>query len=179
MKVDIGPAPNFTGPYQIARLLRFVGCDDDLCRDVADFLANTCLYNICQFIYDKRKKKVKVKVDKFDVWSADITLAYVILPVLKEVRKTKQGVPCSLSNEDLPAHLRFNEETFPYDEMVPAWGYIMDEMIWAFEQILDEEAEDQFYPEGGAFDKEGYEAHNARVIRGTTLFGKYFQNLWT
>lgn len=28
------------------------------------------------------------------------------------------------------------------------------------------------------FDFEGYKAHQARIVRGFTLFGKYFQNLW-
>jgi len=81
--------------------------------------------------------------------------------------------------------------------------WILDEMIWAMTQIRDENWEKQYHTgksdwvdekieiegevyyemvEGpkhtAKFDKDGYTAHFERIKNGTTLFGKYFQNLW-
>jgi hypothetical protein len=49
-------------------------------------------------------------------------------------------------------------------------------MIWAFTQILDDDADDPFFKDG--FDLAGYNAHNARIQSGTILFGKYYRSLW-
>jgi len=68
----------------------------------------------------------------------------------------------------------------------------MDEMIWAFEQIVDDNNEDQFYDHSEVddnadinqrakqlkVDREGLEAHNKRIENGLKLFGKYYRNLW-
>jgi hypothetical protein len=78
----------------------------------------------------------------------------------------------------------------------------MGEMIWAFEQLNDENWENQYWithpeldftkhPEDegktaipvrwkveGAADWEGMEKHRARIQNGLRLFGVYFQNLW-
>ena len=51
----------------------------------------------------------------------------------------------------------------------------MDEMIWAFAQIIDDEAESKFY---SPLNREGLDAHNKRIQNGTRLFGKYYQALW-
>ena len=50
------------------------------------------------------------------------------------------------------------------------WEYILDEMIWAFEQIIDGESV-------AALDALGL-AYHERIKRGTTFFGKYYSSLW-
>ena len=40
--------------------------------------------------------KVKVKIDKYDTWSMDTTLAHIVIPMLKQLKDTKHGVPLSL-----------------------------------------------------------------------------------
>jgi hypothetical protein len=87
------------------------------------------------------------------------------------------------------------------------WNWVMDEMIWAFEQICEDDNDKQFHSgvhdmksvacewdENGKatiykmvkgpndtwkFDIEGYQKHNDRINNGTRLFGKYYRNLWS
>jgi len=72
------------------------------------------------------------------------------------------------------------------------WDYILDEMIWAFEQELKDDDESQFYDHSESdnakdwnekmsklkVDREGLEAHQKRKANGFRLFGRYYQNLW-
>ena len=41
----------------------------------------------------KNEPKVSVHIDDFDTWSMDHTLAYIIEPMLKQLKETKQGGP--------------------------------------------------------------------------------------
>jgi hypothetical protein len=69
----------------------------------------------------------------------------------------------------------------------------LGEMIWAFEQEVDEDDEDKFYDHSQSndpnddlmtqvskmrVDREGLEAHQERKANGFKLFGKYYQGLW-
>ena len=65
----------------------------------------------------------------------------------------------------------------------------MDEMIWAFEQKVKDNWEDDYYgphipnDEGGIggfewIDHDGLKAHQDRMSNGFRLFGKYYENLW-
>ena len=69
------------------------------------------------------------------------------------------------------------------------WEWVLDEMIWAFEQKTID-WEEQYYGEwvedksnllGGrhaSTDYDGLKAHQARMSNGFRLFGKYYENLW-
>lgn len=91
-----------------------------------------------------RKRKVSVHVDYYDVWSADHTLAMIIAPTLKKLKEVNHGYP-HVDNDDVPEHLHMTneqKEALNWDGTVDAnhearWNYIMDEMIWAFEQHAD------------------------------------------
>ncbi len=91
-----------------------------------------------------RKRKVKVHVDYYDVWSADHTLAMIIAPTLRKLKEVQHGYP-HVDNDDVPEELRFElteEEKQNWDGSVDEkhearWNYILDEMIWAFEQHAD------------------------------------------
>jgi hypothetical protein len=95
------------------------------------------------------ERKIKVRVDPWDTWSMDHTLAYIIHPMLVQLKATKHGSP-NVAMEDVPPHLRSevatDPVTFETDEHWHArWNWVLDEMIWAFAQVLDEDAEDQFH----------------------------------
>lgn len=152
-------------------------------------------------IQDQRGRKIKVRIDYYDVWSADHTLALIILPTLKKLKEIKHGSPF-VDAADVPEHLRPTEAPGPdngyTDNTVhERWCWVLDEMIWSFEQLVNEDAEDQFYDhtESHAYqlanpddfmggigklkvDREGLEAHSARISRGTVFFGKYYRSLW-
>jgi hypothetical protein len=77
------------------------------------------------------------------------------------------------------------------------WEWVMNEMIWAFEQLNDPDVESKFHYDldpakprhapgisfqesmrRGGFDKDGYMEWQNRKTRGLALFGKYYEGLW-
>ena len=138
-----------------------------------------------------------IKIDRWDTWSMDHTLADIILPMLKQLQSTKHGAPHT-DDEDVPEYLRSymaqpRENEWDTDSLhFMRWDWILAEMIWAFEQKVADDAEGQFYDYseangkapwdkdyiGPKFDKEGYTKHHDRVQNGFRLFGRYYCNLW-
>lgn len=179
MKVYIGPYRDWIGPYQIADMIFFwvdrdrFYIDDEpaiykrwdyrAARRLGDWLADTWVNDLCNWIHKKKDRKVKVKLDHYDTWSMDNTLAYIILPMLKQLRDTKHGSP-HVDAEDLPDHLRLTKretkvhENGHWDKKLKAsedeqkaasekfhagWDWVLDEMIFAFESQFND-WEDQF-----------------------------------
>lgn len=96
-----------------------------------------------------------------DVFNLDYYLAKKITRPLKEFRRELEnggGVPTEFC------------EGKSTEEGMKEWKKTVDEMIWAFEFLLDGEGF------GDNFDtkKENYE----REQRGFELFGKHFKSLW-
>lgn len=163
------------------------------------------LSRLCSWIYSKRKRTIKVKVDEWDTWSMDHTLAYIITPMLIQLQKTKQGAPF-VDDEDVPEELKSTsappkENEYDTDaNHFKRWDYVLDEMIWAFEQhTLDDEpnfwieepvgmyfepCEDNpklttmKYDKEGKFDHDAYKTYHERKANGFKLFGKYYTGLW-
>jgi hypothetical protein len=164
----------------------------------------------------KENRKEQIHIHDYDTWNMDDTLAMIIVPMLKQLKATKHGVPI-IDYEDMPEHLQyirrewdpraigdlFNGTGYNDDEFQrqqECWNWMMDEMIWAFEQILDGDNDKQFFSgvsdiyweelENGMsemkwgpndtfkIDHEGLAKHNARIGNGLTLFGKYYRSLW-
>jgi hypothetical protein len=100
---------------------------------------------------NNRKRDIDVEIDHYDVWSADHTLALIILPLLKKLRDHRHGSP-HVDDEDVPENLRSTsappkENEWDTDDNYHArWVWAFDEMIWAFEQhaMGSEVWEDQF-----------------------------------
>ena len=156
-----------------------------------------------------------VKIDNYDTWSMDSTLTPIILPMLKQLKETKHGAP-NTDDEDVPPNLRSTtksaqrakKESWDTDgNHFARWDWIMDEMIWAFEQLADDSWEEQYFSgksdivwvpskeldakgnpltyemkkgpkDTRKYDKKGYAKHSARIDNGLRLFGKYFRALW-
>jgi hypothetical protein len=115
-----------------------------------------------------------VKIDKWDVWAMDTTLAHIILPMLKQLNKVKHGAP-DIDDEDVPED--FKSTSAPPKESVwdtdanhfKRWDWVMDEMIWAFEYKLKDTDLD---------DIDIWSANAVRAKNGYRLFGKYYEALW-
>ena len=213
MRVYIGPYNNWIGPYQIADFFfeRLLG--EDRAHAIGEWLGNTWVNDFCQWIYKKKKRNIKVRIDNYDTWSADHTLALIILPVLKKLKEEKHGSP-SVDDADVPEHLKSttaatakeNEWDIDGNHHL-RWEYVMDQMIFSFENIVDDSWEDQFHTgdidftfvnktpgetdkekqlhemvtgpnDTHVFDREGYAVYQARITNGLKLFGKYYQGLW-
>lgn len=173
---------------------------------------NTLLYRFLLWIESKRKRKVKIRIDRYDTWGMDSTLSMIILPMLKQLHATKHGAPL-VDDDDVPEHLRSTaapprENEYDVDgNHFARWDWIMDELIWTFEQLQPEcDWEKQYYTgeydlrsvptawgEDGKptmyemkdgpnhtvkIDQEGLKAHQDRINNGLKLFGKYYQGLW-
>ena len=124
------------------------------------------------------KKEIhRVKIDKFDTWNMDVTLAYIIVPMLKQLKEVKHGAPF-VDNEDVSDELRASDEDLHTyskngetdEHYFDRWDYVMDEMIFAFQSKLDE----QFFSD----DIINYDAYTDRINNGFKLFGKYYNGLW-
>ena len=220
MKVEIGPYLNWIGPYQIAEILMFwakdkvTGEKSENVHKFGTWLAQdkngneSYLTRLCEWIQSKRKRKVKIRIDRFDSWNADTTLAMIILPVLKQLQATKNGSGFT-DDEDVPDELKSTsapplENEWDTDaNFHKRFEWILNEIIWTFEQLQPEcDWEDQYWivkPEmdisdhaedadsllkpvrwavKGQLDQEGRAAHQARITNGLKLFGKYYENLW-
>ena len=155
--------------------------------------------------YRKNKpQKIKVKIDEWDTWSMDHTLATIVLPMLKQLYKTKHGSPM-VDLEDVPENLRmtthpdwdsqlrfeFYNEDKKDDLIHERWDWVMREMIWTFKQIVKDD-ESKFYDHSKCnkddeimeqvvkivVDTEGLKKYHDRMKNGLRLFGKYYKGLW-
>jgi hypothetical protein len=200
MRVYIGPYKNWIGPYQISDKIPFIS--EDKRHEIGAWLAKTWVNNVCEWFYSKKERNIKIRIDKYDTWNMDNTLALIILPMLKQLKSTKHGSPL-VDDEDVPEHMRHGGDD---DNWVHyKWEWVLNEMIWAFEQELDDEWEDQFRhgetdyewtlvsgnedDENALYqvnqtnpdywvDMEGMKLYNDRIQNGFRLFGKYYQGLW-
>ena len=228
MKVNIGPYVDWIGPYQIAeKILFWMDKDeDDRVHNFGKWLAgdkkDTLLTKLCQWIHNKQKRKIKVHIDYYDVWSADHTLALIILPTLKKLKEVKHGSPY-VDLEDVPESMRLishpdydSQKTFEFYhepnlqniqcDVHDRWNWALDEMIFAFECLVDDSWEDAYrsgehdikhvpceWDENGKAilyrmekgpndtykcDYEGMQKVQDRIDNGFVLFGKYYRGLW-
>lgn len=219
MRVKIGPYKNFFGPYQIAEKILFWKnkYEDNDVHNFGRWLSGdrkkdswknetpSLLLRICQWIDKKRERNIKIHIDPYDTWNMNSTLSLIIVPMLKQLKETKHGSPF-VDDEDVPVHLRSTsalpkKNEWDIDDNHEArWDWVMDEMIWAFEQDTIN-WEEQFYsgnidmktvPNKGStwstltegpnhtfkVDQKGMEKHQERVKNGRRLFAKYYDGLW-
>jgi hypothetical protein len=157
MKVYIGPFKNWIGPYQIAEALCFwakpvkdeLGFESkpDWVHDFGTWLSGgekkeSWLMKLCSWIQSKRKRTVKVRIDHYDTWNMDGTLAYIILPMLKQLQATKHGSPL-VEDADVPEGLNLRSTEAPPkenewdtdDNVHNRWQWVLAEIIWTFEQL--------------------------------------------
>jgi hypothetical protein len=165
MQVKIGPYKNWFGPYQIADALCFWAkkeTDEYGFKSKPQWVHNfgtwlsggedrdSWLQRACLWIESKRSRKIKVRIDRWDTWSMDHTLSYIVLPMLRQLNKTKHGAP-NTDDEDVPEHLRStvaepkeNEWDTDSNHFL-RWDWIMSEMIYAFECQLDDTWEEKYW----------------------------------
>lgn len=90
-----------------------------------------------------------VKIDRWDTWSMDHTLALIIVPMLKQLKKTTHGAPV-VDDEDVPDHLRSTAAPPKENEWdtdgnhFKRWDWVLDEMIFAFDS-KNSDWQEQFY----------------------------------
>ena len=102
------------------------------------------------WVWDLFDRKINyVKIDRWDTWSMDNTLSYIILPMLKQLKATTHGAPY-VDDEDVTEELKSTaaepkENEYDTDSNhFKRWDYVLDEMIFAFEHKVDDTWEDAF-----------------------------------
>ena len=146
----------------------------------------------------KKPRKVEIKIDDWDTWNADHTLALIAAPLLTQLKESKKGSPF-VEDSDVPEELRSsNSELNPDDHLDSnfhkRWDWVLDEMIYAMSEVANQfPGEDKFYDHSEfneedsiekqikaiKVDREGLEQYNERVKNGCRLFGVYFMGLWS
>lgn len=209
MKVYISKNRNhWISPYTICEKIcwwREIDYDEPWIKNANFFLEP--IMHIVQKIWDLVHPPINyIKIDYYDTWSMDSTLSPIILPMLKQLKATKHGAPY-VDDEDVPLTLRANRDikykgnADPdlhkiYDDVdkkfFKRFDYVLDEMIWAFEQLCNWDHDGKFYDHTESkkekdfnksihkikVDRVGLKKHHERIDNGLRLFGKYFRSLW-
>ena len=156
---------HWLSPYTILKTVCFWERDEDVFYNHedrpnapyerwVDRLTPVCyaIQRVLDFVHPKVDY---VRIDPWDTWSMDHTLADVILPMLKQLQETKHGAP-HVDDRDVPKELRSTnappkENKWDTDELWFArWDWVLAEMIFAFEHKVDDSWEEEF--RSGEFD---------------------------
>lgn len=133
----------------------------------------------------KAKRKISVRINKWDTWCLDVDLARIIAPALKLLRKQKAGAPGSLFDvsylnttvwgtpEYKRAQAKSDKDGFK------KWNGMLDAMIWSFDEIArGSPNEPECNPDNPKWQQQ-MRAYQDRVATGTKLFGEWYGALWT
>ena len=156
---------HWLSPYTILKTVCFWERDEDVFYNHedqpdapyarwVDRLTPVCyaIQRVLDFVHPKVDY---VRIEPWDTWSMDHTLADVILPMLKQLQETKHGAP-HVDDRDVPKELRSisappKENEWDTDELWFArWDWVLAEMIFAFEHKVDDSWEEEF--RSGKFD---------------------------
>jgi hypothetical protein len=199
---------HWLSPYTILEKIYFwreIDYDEPMIARLSDLLNPFCtkLHKFLDFIHPEIRY---VKIDPWDTWSMDHTLAHIILPMLKQLKDTKHGAPY-VEDNDVPDELKSTsappreDEWATDDNHFKRWDWVLDELIFAFTCSIDDSWEDQFRTgeidmkfvkvEGTDYsemehgpnhtyhcDYEGMKKVQERIDNGHRLFGKYYRHLW-
>ena len=191
---------HWISPYTVLEKVFFwreIEYDEPIIDKWSDRLAPICqgIQKVLDFIHPKINY---VKIDRWDTWSMDYTLSHIVVPMLKQLKETKHGAPF-VDDEDVPEELKstsapLKESDYDTDENhFKRWDWVLDEMLWSFEQNLDTNSEEKFFDHAEwdekekdfgknlhkiKIDQEGLKIHQDRKKNGFRLFGKYYQGLW-
>ena len=207
MKVWISNYRNhWLSPYTILERVLFwkdwdnISYDEPWVERWSNRLEPVC--KLLQWISERVRPRFEyVKLDRWDTWSMDHTLATIIVPMLQQLQATKHGAPM-VDDEDVPEELRSTSapatenEWDTDDNHFLRWDWVLAEMIWAFEQKVTDDDESEFFDHSecgdikdfvkdtdeylsrSRVDWDGLTRHQERKQNGFRLFGKYYQALW-
>lgn len=108
--------------------------------------------NIGKFPKKYGERKIDVKIEGFDSWNLDQTLALIIYPALLQLKATKHGVPSELVN-DVGGEDYAQQDSFDFYKeshqdsfniACERWDEILDKMIWSFEQLIKGDYDDLY-----------------------------------
>jgi hypothetical protein len=142
---------HWISPYTILEKVFFwreIDYDEPIIVKLSDILLpfSTALQKFLDFVHPRVRH---VKIDRWDTWSMDHTLSFIILPMLKQLKESKHGAP-GVDDEDVPDQLKSTsappkENEYDVDgNHFGRWDYVLDEMIFAFEHLVDDSWQDAY-----------------------------------
>ena len=158
MKVYISNYRNhWISPYTVLEKVFFwreIDYDEPIIVKLSSILepVSLVLQKFLDFVHPRTNY---VKIDRWDTWSMDHTLSYIILPMLKQLKEKANGAPL-VDDEDVPEELKSSSapakvnEWDPDDNHFKRWEGVLGEMIFAFNCKSDDSWQDEF--KSGEFD---------------------------
>lgn len=124
----------------------------------------TWFYKLLLWVDSKKKRKIKIKIDEWDSWNIDFTLSPIILPLLKQLKETKHSYGM-VEIDDAPERLQATSHpdhssqkcfdfytddisAIEYPDTEQRYEWLLDEMIWTFEQLQPDYDWEQQYRSG-------------------------------
>lgn len=109
--------------------------------------------NLGKFPTKGNRRKIDVKIDSYDTWNLDHSLALIIYPALLQLKATKHGIPSELvddvGGEDYVSQDSFDfyKETHQESWEIASkrWDEILEKMIWSFRQICIDDYGDLYH----------------------------------
>lgn len=102
--------------------------------------------------------KTNVRVDYWDMWELDITLAKIIYPCLVKFKENLDGHPGDLTFEQ--------------------WEEVLDKIAWSMNEIIKDDYLIQYCIQEGEYEWDKIDEHENKMQEGCELLGRYFRNLW-
>jgi len=194
MKVNIGPYRDYVSAYTISNAVFFwvdkraMDWDDNYLKrwdaqaseKFGDWLNNQeWLVNFLNWIDKFKTRKVDVRIDPYDTWSMDHTLALIVHPMLVQLKAANHGY-FSSDADDAPQIGKGEETDYGGNDTLALdrYNWIMDEMIWTFDQLAHGDELTFYDSKKDFYDIDAARAHDERIANGLRLFGKYFRALW-
>jgi hypothetical protein len=183
MKAKIGKYPY---QFQWDDVLKYVPVSDALKERIEDWLLDSRFNNWRLAFNTKRERKVEVRVDYYDSWSAHTTISIIAEPVLRQLYNYNHGFG-AIDKEDVPEKLH---DTYNDGFSQEAWMWVLEEILFALREDIDgfekETSYFDFNHDAEPFtdescklsDEEGLKAYRDRIQNGFRLFGKYYQSFW-
>ncbi len=159
MKVDIGNYVDSITVYTFTDKLIYLGIPEEKCMWLGEVLAEVdWIQSSLEWYNEKRKRKIKIKIHPYDVWSMDHTLALIVAPMLKQLQQQKHG-SAMVDDSDLP-------DEYLTQDVHARWDWVLNEITEVFEIIAQEDFD--------MYDND----QRKRVENGLRLFGRYYFALW-
>lgn len=150
-----------------------IGFSEKNSERISDFLWDRCKFGkLSEWLYNvyTSKRKIKVRVDDYDIYNLDHTLAKIIYPCLVTYRNNKFSYFIA-DKGDAPS--------LYHEDELGRWNWIVGEMIFAFNEIANNPDGDLAFFKANVGYSVEYESYDIRVKNGLKLFGKYYRALWT
>lgn len=127
MRIKIRKPTSYFGCYHLANLLLSWAVKEETVDKVAEWLEHGCvlppldtnnmheireqprtrLARFFDWVHNKRNNRNTIKIEPWDTWSLDVTLAHIIVPALKQLRDRSYSFAL-VDDEDVPEEIRSN-----------------------------------------------------------------------